>query len=1674
VRIKYIIFLLLCGFYFVTAGIQQLHATHLMGGSMTYQYIGVSGPNLQYRVTLKIYRYCDASGGGTAGLDASMFLGIYNEDAANPFADKVWFATENLPLISSSFITPPTIGSNCPFSTTVCVEEGIFRGDIFLPPSADGYHLMVERCCRNGNIMNLSTPGSVGQTYYCFIPPNPVINSTPQFSDIPVPYICTGDTITIVNNAFDPDGDSLAYSFEIPYAGYSSQFNPVPDPQIDNNPYIWGIPNVLYNGGYSMPSPFGPGGYVSIDPLNGLTKYYIPNQGFFVVAIEIREYRNGVLISSVRRDLQLIAIACPPNAVPLLSNINGAGQTNFTVTEGQTLCFPVSFIDPDGDSLYLTSSGIVFNSSVVNPPASLANANGDGFVTSQFCWSTECGMAQAAPYQFVATVTDNGCPPKISNQIYSITVNPSPLPPAPAVNIIQDPPGSICTGTAVTFTAIPTFGGTSPVYQWQVNGVNVGGNSNTYTSSTLVNGDVITVSMTSNSVCVSTFNAVSPPVVMVVNPFAAPQVSIAAVPAGPICSGTNVTFTASPVNPGPTPVYQWMVSGVAVGGNSPTYSSSTLVMNNQVSVTLTSDPACPPAVSNIINMVVNPVLTPSVQIVSSVNGPICIGQMVTFTAYPTAGGTTPTYQWQVNGVNVGGNSNTFSSNTLNDGDVVTVILTSVETCVTTPTAVSNAIIMSVTAGTPPAVSITASPVGPICAGDNIIFTATPVAGGASPTYQWFVNGVFTGFTGSVYATSTLTNNAQVSVTLTSSLTCSSPNTANSNVIIVTVNPLSTLTANIAMNPSGPVCPGTLITFTANVVNGGSNPFFQWQVNGVNAGVNSPTYSGSGFQDMDVVRVIVTTNLPCTAPVNTMSNLINVALLPTVTPTVSITPNPAGPVCQGTNVTFTANSTFGGAGPIYQWFVNGVNTGSTGSSFSSSTLNNGDLVQAQMTSNAQCPVPAVVSSNQVVMAVTAPVVPTANISVSPVFPVCAGTPVTFSSVITNGGTLPVYQWLVNGVPTGINASTFSPVALNNGDVVSLQLTSNATCATPASVISNNIVSGILPYLSPAVSINAQPGLTVCAGTPVTFTANGINGGASPSYQWFVNNNPAGLNSPVFTATFNDGDNVNVVYTSNYQCLTDPDDTSNTLTVTVNPNLTPSVSIMVNPVGPVCPGDLLSFTATPVNGGTTPVYAWTVNGIPAGSNNPVFSSTGLQNGDFVRVTMTSSEVCLTAPSANSNTIMVIVSPNIAPDVTISVSPPFPVCDGDTVTFSSVYTGSGSTPGFDWRVNGVSTGATGPTWTTNTLSHNDLVDVVLASSAFCALPTTDTSNVIQAVIDPLLTPVATIIADPAGTFCDGQTITYSATGIFGGINPGYQWLLNGIPVGTNNDTLISSTFQNSDSLQIVYTSNERCLAINPVLSNLLIIDRLPPLSPQIIAPDEICFGTEVNLSVTGTGGTGGPYYYSWDNGLGNGTTYQFIPGQTATYTVMMDDSCSTPRSATKTIIVHPLPDPAFAIMPPSSTILSPYFEFINQSQNSSTWLWQFGDGINSTLQHPDHEYSGHGYYQVTLISTSNEGCVDSIMKPLFVEDVITFYVPNSFTPNNDGVNDEFGVVGNSISGYNMTIYGRWGQQVFNSAAPFDKWDGRDENGNEVPDGVYVYSLKVFNDPKRKTYTGTVTLIR
>jgi hypothetical protein len=185
---------------------------------------------------------------------------------------------------------------------------------------------------------------------------------------------------------------------------------------------------------------------------------------------------------------------------------------------------------------------------------------------------------------------------------------------------------------------------------------------------------------------------------LLVNPTLTASVSIGA-SATTICSGTSVTFTATPTNGGTPTYYQWKVNGSTVGTNTATYTTSALASGNTVSVVMTSN-ASPcltssPATSNTITMTVNPSLPASVSIGASATT-ICSGTSVTFTATPTNGGTTPSYQWKVNGSTIGTNSATYITSALANGNVVSVVMTSnASSCLTSSPATSNTVAMSV-------------------------------------------------------------------------------------------------------------------------------------------------------------------------------------------------------------------------------------------------------------------------------------------------------------------------------------------------------------------------------------------------------------------------------------------------------------------------------------------------------------------------------------------------------------------------------------------------------------------------------------------------------------------------------------------------------------------------------------------------------------------------------------------------------------------------------------------------------------------------------------------------------------------------------------------------------------------------------------------------------------------
>jgi hypothetical protein len=811
----------------------------------------------------------------------------------------------------------------------------------------------------------------------------------------------------------------------------------------------------------------------------------------------------------------------------------------------------------------------------------------------------------------------------------------------PSVSIAANPGNSICSGTNVTFTATPTNGGT-PSYQWKRNGNNVGTNSNTYSNNALVNGDVITVVMTSSIGCASPTTATSPGITMSVGSTTlTPSVSIAANPGNTICSGTNVTFTATPTNGG-TPSYQWKRNGNNVGTNSNTYSNNALTNGDVITVVMTSSLGCASpttATSTGITMIVGATLSPSVSIAANPGNSICSGTNVTFTATPTNGGT-PSYQWKLNGNNVGTNSNSYSNNALANGDVVTVVMTSSIACASPTSATSTGITMSVGSAGTPSVSIAANPGNSVCSGTNVLFTATPTNGG-TPSYQWKLNGNNVGTNSNTYSNNALTNGDVVTVVMTSSLACVSPATATSPGITMIVGSTIVPSVSIAANPGTTICAGTNVTFTAIPVNGGTTPSYQWRLNGNIADTGS-TYSNNVWTNGDTVTVIMTSSIACANPA-TAASIVIMTVGSTVTPTVSITANPGNTICSGTNVTFTATPTNGGT-PSYQWKRNGNNVGTNTNTYSNNALTNGDVVTVVMTSSLTCASPVTATATGITITIASTVVPSVSITANPGNTICAGTNVTFTATPTNGGT-PSYQWKLNGNNVGTNTNTYSNNGLANGDVVTVVMTSSLTCASPVTATATGITMTVGSTIVPSVSVTANPGNTICAGTNVTFTATPTNGGA-PSYQWKLNGNNAGTNSNTYSNnSLTNGDIVTVVMTSSLSCASPTTATSTGITMTITSSVTPAITI--SGTTSVTSGTPALLSSAILNGGSSPTYQWQDSTSLhswqniSGSNGASSTYTPAQTGDRIRCLLTSNANCATLTTVTSNVLVFTVT-------------------------------------------------------------------------------------------------------------------------------------------------------------------------------------------------------------------------------------------------------------------------------------------------------------------------------------------------------------------------------------------------------------------------------------------------
>ncbi|MBA2611478.1 MAG: gliding motility-associated C-terminal domain-containing protein [Bacteroidetes bacterium] len=1140
---------------------------------------------------------------------------------------------------------------------------------------------------------------------------------------------------------------------------------------------------------------------------------------------------------------------------------------------------------------------------------------------------------------------------------------------------------------------------------------------------------IYTISFTNPIGCVGTQTTQ-----VLVNP--TPTITIANVT---VCAGQPINLTANSLA-GAT--YSWSgPGGFSSNVQNPVIAASTTLMTGPYNLTVTSTAGCKnTAVANVT------VFALPVPAIGS-NAPICATNNLNLTG---SGGAT--YNW----VGPNGFTSLLQNPTITNASTLA-------TGVYTLTASNNGCSVSTTSlltiNPLPTPTLTSNT--PICNGLSLNLGAS-----GGNTYSW---------TGPAAFTSTLQNPV---------INPASP--ANSGIYTLTAISVNgctaTVTSSITINPTptisttgATVCLNTTINLFANSLAGST---YSWSgPGGYTSNAQNPIIANATLTMSGVYNLTVTSSVGC---VNTATANVTVLSLPAP----SITSN--APVCFGSALTLTA-----GGGLTYQWNgPNGFNSTSATPTINNITLagsgnysliafvgtcsanisqsitvnalptptasNNGPICNGQtlnlnssasvtytwtgpaaFTSNSQNPTIAIASpSNSGVYTVTVTDVnscknfTTTNVTVNPTptlsaqgSSICVG-----QNMSINANSIPgsVYAWTGPGGFTAIAQNTvITNAQVTMTGVYNVTVTSSVGCT-------NTAVANVLVIALPTPSIVAN---TPCAGATLTLN---VIGSAGASFIW---TGPNGFNSLIQNPSIT---NVTVPASGMYTVIATAGicSVSTIQSVTVNPLPVPTA---VNN-GPICETKNLFLTAT---GGTS--YSWTgPSGFNSAVSNPSISATiNTQSGLYI-VTVTNANGC----QAVANTsVTILANPSaLANGAT--------VCFGKPATLSA--TGGAS---YSW---------VGPAGFTSNVA-NPTIPIVnnLTTGNYTVTVTgvnTCTSITIANVVaNPL--PIPTITSTARA--CINNQINLQGP-------PGfllYQW------TGPNNflspnvsTSFTASGVSDGGVYTLGVTDNNGCQGFT---STVVIIDPFPTAN-LLSDNNKNCVPFCSNFSLSAAAGSASIVSSSWlINGQGfNGSTLNYCISQAGKYLVKASfvDANGCPNSTTYTITAYPVPVANFEYSPynPIENVDNVLFDDVTKGDSLNSWSWYFVNNNNyvQTSQNPSYLFAEAGSYPVALIVKNKWGCADTVVKSIVVGEDNSFYVPNAFTPNGDGMNDTFFPKGHGILKYDMMIFDRWGERLFATSDFFQSWDGTFK-GVACKEDVYVWKIHVtLPNSKVKTYTGHVTL--
>ena len=391
----------------------------------------------------------------------------------------------------------------------------------------------------------------------------------------------------------------------------------------------------------------------------------------------------------------------------------------------------------------------------------------------------------------------------------------------------------------------------------------------------------------------------------------------------------------------------------------------------------------------------------------------------------------------------------------------------------------------------------------------------------------------------------------------------------------------------------------------------------------------------------------------------------------------------------------------------------------------------------------------------------------------------------------------------------------------------------------------------------------------------------------------------------------------------------------------------------------------------------------------------------------------------------------------------------------------------------------------WAVSSIDHSY---TPLTAGTFTAVIEMDNGCVVTSnalFVNPIIMP-SIIISTPNNQINACSPISFAAVISNGGSQPSFQWQVNGQNTGTNEASFTSDQIADGDQVSCILTSNAICATTAPVTSNVLKIAVSNGTAPRVsinTASAIGCSGTAIRFNAELTPGSVANSYQWKVNGNIAGTNSadftDLLPenGDTITCIVDIKNGCSLNISNYIVITVYPVPKievgQIYYASSGQGVLLNPII-----SGDIQSFHWTPGNSLSdSTIRNPVANPTHNTDYLLKIISV--DGCEAQGKVSVKVSSALK--IPNAFSPNNDGVNDIFNIVGGTNGSRidQFTIFNRWGQAVFTAQnkTPNNNsggWDGYFQ-GKAAPEGAYVYFIQLsLPDGTKEIHKGTLILIR